>query len=196
MSRKIYISGAITGTHDYMQRFALAQKELEAQDYSVINPALVNSNMPADTTYEEYMQMAFTMLDMADSICMLQGWEQSKGAREEHRHALVTNKIILYQTEKETLVDNDLISRSAFRDKVLELMKAYEISYQVINELDIFPTAYDVNKVIKQLKETEKCSICTVKYNSIDTCARFCDVGKRLEIVKNGLTGKENVWRD
>lgn len=193
MIKKIYISGAITGTHDYMQRFALAQKELEAQGYSVINPALVNSNMPADTTYEEYMQMAFTMLDMAGSIYMLQGWEKSKGAKEEHHHALVTGRIIFYQPEKETLVDNDLISRSAFRDKVLEMMKAYDISYQVINELDIFPTAYDVNKVIEQLKETEKCSICTVKHNSIDTCARFCDVGKKLEIVKNGFIEKENV---
>lgn len=43
MKQRIYISGAITDTDDYMERFARAQKELESQGYSVINPALVNS---------------------------------------------------------------------------------------------------------------------------------------------------------
>ena len=51
---KIYISGAITGTDDYMERFAKAEKELTEQGYSVINPAKVNAQLPEDTSYEEY----------------------------------------------------------------------------------------------------------------------------------------------
>lgn len=67
MKQRIYISGAITGTDDFMERFAKAQKDLEEQGYSVVNPAAVNSMLPEDTRYEEYMSMSFLMLDMCDS---------------------------------------------------------------------------------------------------------------------------------
>ena len=77
---KIYISGQITGTTNYMERFAEAQKYLESKGYTVINPALVNSNLPTDTTYDQYMKMSFCMLDMCDAIYMLNGFEKSKGA--------------------------------------------------------------------------------------------------------------------
>lgn len=77
---KVYISGAITGTKDYMERFAQAEKELTERGYSVINPAKVNAQLPDDTTYEEYMKMSLAMLDMCDYICMLDGWEKSNGA--------------------------------------------------------------------------------------------------------------------
>ena len=50
---KIYISGAITGIDDYMERFAKAEKKLTEQGYSVVNPAKVNAQLPEDTTYEE-----------------------------------------------------------------------------------------------------------------------------------------------
>lgn len=43
---KVYISGPITRTSDYMERFNEAQKYLESKGYSVVNPALVNSNLP------------------------------------------------------------------------------------------------------------------------------------------------------
>ena len=39
----IYISGPITGTSDYMERFEKAEKELIENGYSVINPAEVNA---------------------------------------------------------------------------------------------------------------------------------------------------------
>lgn len=70
---RVYISGPITGTEDYMERFARAEKRLIIDGYSVINPASVNSMMPSDTTYEEYMKMSITMLDMCEAICMLKG---------------------------------------------------------------------------------------------------------------------------
>ena len=70
---KIYISGAISGTDDYMERFAKAEKELTEQGYSVVNPAKVNAQLPEDTSYEEYMEMSFCMLDMCDGIYMLKG---------------------------------------------------------------------------------------------------------------------------
>lgn len=94
---KIYISGAITGTDDYMERFAKAEKELTEQGYSVVNPAKVNAQLPEDTSYEEYMNMSFCMLDMCDSICMLKGLDKSCGANREYGYSLANDKIIIYE---------------------------------------------------------------------------------------------------
>ena len=92
---KIYISGAITGTNDYTERFAKAEKELTEQGYSVVNPAKVNAQLPEDTTYEEYMKMCFCMLDMCDGIYMLKGWEKSCGANREYWYAMGNCKTII-----------------------------------------------------------------------------------------------------
>ena len=94
---KIYISGAITGTDDYMERFAKAEKELTEQGYSVVNPAKVNAQLPEDTSYEEYMNMSFCMLDMCDGIYMLKDFEKSCGANREYDYALAKVMIIMYE---------------------------------------------------------------------------------------------------
>ena len=94
---KIYISGAITGTDDYMERFAKLEKELTENGYSAINPAKVNAQLPEDTSYEDYMKMSFCMLTMCDSIYMLKGWEKSCGANRELGYAMAKNMIIMYE---------------------------------------------------------------------------------------------------
>ena len=96
---KIYISGAITGTDDYMERFSKAEKKLTEQGYSVINPAKVNAQLPEDTGYEEYMKMCFCMIDMCDNICMLKGWEKSCGANRELGYAIAKKKTVFYEYE-------------------------------------------------------------------------------------------------
>ena len=68
---------------------------------SVINPAKVNAAMPTDTTYEQYMAMSFTMLDMCDTIYMMQGWEQSNGAKKEIIKSKELGLKILYQVIEE-----------------------------------------------------------------------------------------------
>ena len=94
---RAYISGAITGTDDYMERFAKAEKELTEKGYSVVNPAKVNAQLPEDTCYEEYMKMCFCMLDMCDSICMLKDWEKSCGANREYGYAMAKDMMIMYE---------------------------------------------------------------------------------------------------
>ena len=96
---KIYISGAITDTDDYMERFARSEKELTGQGYSVVNPAKVNAQLPEDTSYEEYMKMCFCMLDMCESIFMIQGWDKSCGANREYGYALAKDMIIMFEKE-------------------------------------------------------------------------------------------------
>lgn len=100
MKRRIYISGAIAGTDDYLERFAKAQKELEEEGYSVVNPAAVNSMLPEDTGYEEYMRMSFLMLDMCDSIYMLDGWSKSCGANREYGYAIAMDKMIVFENQR------------------------------------------------------------------------------------------------
>ena len=96
--KKVYISGPITGTKDYMSRFSTAHLSLARQGYSVVNPAMVNAMLPEDTTYDEYMAMSFAMLDMCDSVYMLDGWENSKGAKMEFERAKEKGMNIYFQT--------------------------------------------------------------------------------------------------
>ena len=81
--KRVYISGPITGTDDYMERFINAEKELEAQGFGVINPAKVNA------------QLSMLMLNMCTHIYMLKGWEKSAGANREFGYALAKDMIIM-----------------------------------------------------------------------------------------------------
>ena len=94
---KIYISGKITGTNDYMERFSNKQIELEKRGDEVINPALINSFLPKSTTWKEYMSLCYPMIDMCDAIYLLDGWEDSVGAKIEFDYACRKNKGICFK---------------------------------------------------------------------------------------------------
>lgn len=98
---KIYISGAITGVADYMKHFQSAEDEInevyENSGVMVLNPAKINANMPEGTSYEEYMKMAFCLLEMCDTIYMLKGWEKSRGANREYGYALGKDMTIIFE---------------------------------------------------------------------------------------------------
>lgn len=95
----IYLSGSITGTRDYLARFKAAQDFLESRGHSVINPALVNSNLPESCTHDGYMVVSMATLSLCDSIYLLNGWECSVGAKEEVAYAINRGyKIVLEST--------------------------------------------------------------------------------------------------
>ena len=102
---RVYISGKITGTIDFMKRFARAEEKLESRGYAVLNPAKANSYMPEDTTWDEYMKVSLTLLQMADAIYMLDGWEDSKGARQEYNTAVNPLRLkIMYESDDKNYV--------------------------------------------------------------------------------------------
>ena len=87
--KKVYISGPITGTKDYLEKFEDIETALVLvhQGVEVINPAKVNAHLPESTTWEEYMRMSLCMLSMCDGIYMMEGWQQSRGANLEYAYA-------------------------------------------------------------------------------------------------------------
>lgn len=99
MANRVYISGQITGTTDYLERFREAEKTLVAAGYSVINPAAIGSELPHDLEYEEYMQICFALLDLCEYIYMLHGWEKSSGANREYGYSIAEGKKILLEDE-------------------------------------------------------------------------------------------------
>ena len=99
----VYISGAISGTHDFFKRFGNAEKDLESMGYTVVNPAKINSFLPTTTTWEQYMEIDYKILDICNTIYMLNGWELSRGAKAEHQYAIDHDIDIMYQP-KELLI--------------------------------------------------------------------------------------------
>lgn len=97
----IYMSGPISNTLDYKERFADAKKKILKQfpDAEVINPTMVE--LPSTCSHKDYMNIDFKLLDLAETICMLPGWELSKGACMEYGYAMARDLIIL---ELEVLV--------------------------------------------------------------------------------------------
>ena len=74
---KVYISGSMTGVPDKnKERFAAAEEYLLAKGHIVLNPAI----LPEGLTYQEYMSIDLAMLDAADAIYLLRGWDKSPGA--------------------------------------------------------------------------------------------------------------------
>ena len=93
---KIYIAGPITGVPDYQARFLEAKWALEKQGYIVLNPA----ELPEGMTPADYMRICLAMLDVADGIYMLPGWENSLGASTEFQLAWYCGKPIRYAKEE------------------------------------------------------------------------------------------------
>lgn len=85
---RVYISGAITNTTDYLERFKVVEDILQAHGYETINPASLLDNLPPTTTHDEYMHISYALLDICDGIYMMDGWENSKGATYEYEYAI------------------------------------------------------------------------------------------------------------
>lgn len=93
--QRIYISGPVTGVAGYMEHFDQAEKKITAAGYEAVNPAKTIAQLPKTLTWEECMQLSFAMLDICDSIYLMEGWKDSKGAALELKHAMEKGKAIV-----------------------------------------------------------------------------------------------------
>lgn len=94
---KVYISGKITGTSDYLKRFARAEAMLIAKGYTVINPARTLDVLPKDTTWQGYLSVSLAMLVQADAVYILSGWETSKGVAVERAVANSLGLLVTFE---------------------------------------------------------------------------------------------------
>lgn len=77
---KIYIAGPMTGYPGFnYSTFHAAAEEWRKEGWEVLNPA---ENFDGDTSkqYREYIRADLGMLQQAEAIAFLPGWETSKGA--------------------------------------------------------------------------------------------------------------------
>ena len=105
MARKtIYISGPISNDSDFQEHFKKAEADIYENvtngdwDYTgAINPAKVNSNLPADFEWQDYMECCYRFLDLCHAIYMLSGWQESEGAKRELAYAKLLGLEVYYE---------------------------------------------------------------------------------------------------
>jgi len=95
---KIYIAGPMTCYENYnYPAFFDMEEKLEKLKLVPINPAwssgrtlekaLIDLDKNPDTRWQDYIRKGIALLSNCDSICLLPGWQQSKGARLEFQIA-------------------------------------------------------------------------------------------------------------
>ena len=92
----VYLSGKITDNPNYKSEFACAELFLVQMGYMVVNPARLDE-VANNLTYEQYMQICYRLVDIADIIFMVSGWQKSKGANAELSYAKSLGKKVMYQ---------------------------------------------------------------------------------------------------
>lgn len=105
MKTKIYISGAVSGTDDYIDRFAHAEKNLNASFPGIVfNPVrhiYQTFKNPEELEWDFIMSILLDELRHGDytHIFMLCGWEKSSGAKIEHEWSKKLGMVIIYEKE-------------------------------------------------------------------------------------------------
>lgn len=106
IKRKVYIAGPMSGLPDCNRTaFHLAADYLHALGRVVLNPA----SLPPGLTEPEYMQIGLTMMMCCDEIYLLDGWDQSYGARAELALAKKLDLRIVYQEGVSHEVTHDML---------------------------------------------------------------------------------------
>lgn len=90
----VYISGKMYGRPDRgKKQFDEAEERLKRMGHIVLNPANLPQGMPDD----RYMPICLAMVDAADAIYLLNGFNDSPGARLESDYAGYQNKKIVWE---------------------------------------------------------------------------------------------------
>lgn len=91
---RIYIAGPMTGKPDFNRTaFSLAAVRLSAQGAIPLNPAI----LPDGLSEADYMRIGLAMLQCAEGIYLLDGWQESAGACAEYSLAKKLGLTCLFQ---------------------------------------------------------------------------------------------------
>ena len=88
----VYIAGPMSGCDSHNRvAFNTKENELTQKGRVILNPAI----LPDGLTHEQYMGICLAMVDVADAIYMMSGWEESKGAKAELLRAVESGKTVM-----------------------------------------------------------------------------------------------------
>lgn len=103
MATKIYIAGKITGDPNYKAKFEKAAEAYRQKGYVVLTPSWMPQGMqPAD-----YMRICFAMIDTADVVAFLPGYETSPGAQVELQYCFYVDKDVKLPECKHRVLINE-----------------------------------------------------------------------------------------
>lgn len=111
----VYIAGPMSGIDNYNRpAFFAAARQLAEAGHVPINPA----TLPTTLDDKTYMPICTSMIDGADAIYLLDGWERSGGAMAEFAYARRQGKQIVTQASL-------LGSRAALPDRNRDIREAF-----------------------------------------------------------------------
>ena len=98
---RIYLSGKITGREkdDYTRQFARAEQFYKSGGFDVVNPVKIGEEIlktNPKATYSDIMAADLEVLATCTHIALLEGWEDSQGAKTERVEALKLGLEIMY----------------------------------------------------------------------------------------------------
>lgn len=109
----VYIAGGITGVENYKARFEAAKRmllregedRLDSVEYYYRTPradaVLSPAELPEDWPSEVYMDVCLAMINKADLVVFLPGWEKSRGASLEMQYCRYQGKPVYRIQEEE-----------------------------------------------------------------------------------------------
>lgn len=91
-----YLSGPITNNPNYLKDFNEAEAKLRLAGYTnLISPSNLNNVLHETATYEDYMDVCMMLLDKADAMIQLPGWEDSLGCQREYGYCQALEKPVI-----------------------------------------------------------------------------------------------------
>ena len=94
----VYLSGPITGTEDYKDRFEFGEAKVHQKfkdKARAINPVKIGEQLPEKISYDEIMQICFDTIRACDVVLLMPGWEDSKGCNQEYGYAIGIGKEVV-----------------------------------------------------------------------------------------------------
>ena len=98
----IYISGKIKNNNQAEQEFEEAEQQIKKKGYNAINPLKITKTIRF-MDQEQFMELDFALIKMADEVYVLENWRKSKGAVAEIKFAKAIGKKVKFQSKQWSL---------------------------------------------------------------------------------------------